>query len=209
VSGVLRVDPGDVAVVLGDGHPLVQEERALGRAVQQAAACAVVLAASPALLPLGAGLSAAVALAAAAVELVLVGRVLLVRCARRARVHDLIVAGAGGGLPLVRREAARLLDARHREPVAETLERALRDAERWHTFLPASRPVAGVRELAAHGPAVRELAAALRAGAITADVVVLTERLLDGGHGAETLARELGRIRFRLASSAAAQPRSR
>jgi hypothetical protein len=214
VSGVLRIHPADV-MVLGDEHPLVHAERALGQAVRQAAACAAALAATPALLPLGAGLAASVTLAAVLVELVLLARVGLVWCARRARVHDLIVGGAGGALPLVRREAARLLEPAHREAVAATLERALRDAERWHTFLPASRPVGGIRGLAPHGEAVRELAAALRSGAVTADVVVLTEWLLNGGYGAgldpsrgDGVARELGRIRFRLAA-AAAQPRSR
>jgi hypothetical protein len=127
------------------------------------------------------------------------------RSLRRQRIHDMIVAGTVPDLEVVRTEVRRLQSDAHRRGLANALERALADGERWHEFMPAARPPHGVRNLPAHAAAVRDIARGLRDRDVSVRAIVLVERLAAGGYGSVLyeadqawLGRELTRIRYEL-----------
>ena len=102
-------------------------------------------------------------------------------------------------------EHARLGSPRHRQQLARTLERALFAAEHWHELSITSRPPPTVRQLRACSGAAREVIELVRNPGTPVRGVALLDRLVCGGFSSvlydgspETLARELGRIRFLL-----------
>jgi hypothetical protein len=125
----------------------------------------------------------------------------------RRRALELILAG-DEDLPLAELEPVRrrLQDLRERAELAESLERCLRYAERWHEIAPHFRPVANMRLLLPHADDVRAIAQLLRADTLPrVRGVALCESLLTDGVSSplfrddgEALRRELGRIRFAL-----------
>ena len=125
---------------------------------------------------------------------------------RRQRIHDLIVSGSVPDLDVVRAEVRRLRSGAHRRRLADALEHALTDGERWHEFLPAARPPVGVRNLPAHAAChPGDVARGLRDHDASARAIVMVERLAAGGYGSALyeadqawLGRELTRIRYEL-----------
>ena len=190
---------------LGEGHPLTRVEESLATVRNQALVCLALIAGSPAMLLAGrdawAATVASAVLAEAGAGVALLG----LRSLRRQRIHDMIVVGAVPDLEVVSAEVRRLRSDDHRRGLANALERALADGERWHEFMPAARPPHGVRNLPAHAAAVRDIARGLRDRDPSVRAIVLVERLAAGGYGSVLyeadqawLGRELTRIRYEL-----------
>jgi hypothetical protein len=144
---------------------------------------------------------------AGATCLALGGLVLCSWLSRRGRAFDLILAG-DEDLPLDELEPIRrrLSDPRGRARLASSLERCLRNAERWHEIAPHMRPVGNMRLLLPYQDDVREIARLLRVRTLPrVRGVALCESLLTDGVSSplyrddgEALRRELGRIRYAL-----------
>jgi hypothetical protein len=135
----------------------------------------------------------------------LVASAALVRSARRDGTLRLIVAGGSGDNTAALARLAALDEPEHRERLAAELERALRQAERWHELPVASRPPETVRTLAEFRAEIREIATSLRRPNAAAPGLALLELSLAGGYssvlyaGSRQAVREsLWRIRFLL-----------
>jgi hypothetical protein len=153
------------------------------------------------------GASAAAAATVCTASLLLAGWVLA--AVRRGRIHDLILRSECVESGSFAREVRRLRGRSNRERLAAGLEHALADGSRWAELLPASRPPPGARHLAANAAAITAITTGLRAGDASPRAIVMLERLMRGGYGSalyeggpEWLRRELGRIRFEIASDA-------
>ena len=202
--------------ILGADHPLARVETALAGTRNQAVVCAVLIAGSPVMLVAGRDVWFATVASAVLVALGVGASALALRAARRARVHDLILACAAPDIDAVRDEVRRLRSEHHRLLLASAIERAFADGEHWHEFMPAARPPHGVRHLPAHASAVREIARGLRESNASARAIVMVERLATGGYGSALyeadqvwLGRELRRIRYELAAGSLSAPRLR
>jgi hypothetical protein len=202
--------------ILGADHPLARVETGLAGARDQALVCAVLIAGSPVMLVAGRDAWFATAASAALVALGVGVEVLVLRAARRQRIHDLLLACAAPDIDIVCDEVRRLRSERHRLHLAACIERALADGEHWHELMPAARPPHGVRNLPTHAVAVREIARGLRESTASARAVVMVERLATGGYGSALyeadqvwLGRELRRIRYELAAGSLSAPRLR
>ncbi len=199
------MSPASARRILGEDHPLTSVETSLQSVRNQALVCVVLIVGSPAMLLAGrevwAATVASAILAAVGAAVVLAS----LRHVRRQRIHDLIVAGSVPDLDIVRAEVRRLRSGAHRRRLADALEHALTDGERWHEFLPAARPPVGVRNLPAHAASIRDVARGLRDHDASARAIVMVERLAAGGYGSALyeadqawLGRELTRIRYEL-----------
>ena len=190
---------------LGEGHPLTRVEESLATVRNQALVCLALIAGSPAMLLAGRDAWVATVASAVLVEAGAGLALLALRSLRRQRIHDMIVAGSVPDLEVVRAEVRRLQGDDHRRWLASALEKALEDGERWHTFMPAARPLQGVRNLPAHASAIREIARCLRDHGASVRAIVMVERLAAGGYSSALyeadqawLGRELTRIRYEL-----------
>ena len=199
------MSPASARRILGEDHPLTSVETSLQSVRNQALVCVVLIVGSPAMLLAGrevwAATVASAMLAAVGAAVVLAS----LRHVRRQRIHDLIVSGSVPDLDIVRAEVRRLRSGAHRRRLADALEHALTDGERWHEFLPAARPPVGVRNLPAHAASIRDVARGLRDHDASARAIVMVERLAAGGYGSALyeadqawLGRELTRIRYEL-----------
>ena len=200
--------------ILGADHPLARVEAALAGARDQAVVCGFLLAGSPVVLVADRDAWLATVVGAALAALAVGVSVLALRATRRARIHDLIVAGTAPDIDIVRDEIRRLSSEHHRLTLASAMERALADGERWHEFMPAARPPYGVRHLPTHAGAVREIACGLRESSASPRAIVMVARLAAGGYGSALyegnqmwLGRELRRIRYELAAGSASAAR--
>jgi hypothetical protein len=147
--------------------------------------------------------------ASSVVVLGLLAAFVMARHGVRDCVQTLIAEGTQGVfLQVVRRERRRLASPKVREHFARSLEQLLRDAQRWHSIAPHSRPLPGVEHLR-HVPAeVRAVAAGLREDRPRVQGVAQTARLLFHGHSSplyagdtERLREDLRRIQYLLSSS--------
>jgi hypothetical protein len=189
--------------VLGPGHPLAraeQREQWLGRQVAALAAClpaaGLVVLVDLATVPYGAMLAAA--LVASALLVMLADA----RVTRRERARDLVADGRET-LPIasVRRERARLLEARYVQRLARSVEALRREARAPYRARPASRPLFVPAVVRAVDEELASTARILRSGP-TAATVASVERLLCGscsplyGEDARLLRDELARVHF-------------
>jgi hypothetical protein len=195
----------DLVRTLGPDHPLVRTQRAITIATGHALNASVLVVGAACLGPVSRSLAIATAASAGLVTSILCGAVAVLSARRRQRVHDLILEGTPPALGLIRAEVKRLLEPANRARVAHALDRALREGEHWHEYLPASRPPDGVRHLPPNGPLIREIATDLCGERVSARAVILLDRLIQGGYGAaiyqggpDWVKRELGRIHFEL-----------
>jgi hypothetical protein len=188
LARLLRVAPGDdertAAAALGPEHPLARllaRRRALTRQILVTtiplllASVAVVLRRTDALIVL---------VSAGSVEIVLLAAVPFFRARTREVSQELIAAGddTAFALETVRDERRRLASGRERERFAQSLERLLRDAERWYRILPAYRPPDGTELVRFTAEEVREVVALLRNEAAHVRGVALTARFLMDGY---------------------------
>jgi len=147
------------------------------------------------------------------VVLGLLAAIVTVRHSVRDCVQTLIAEGTHGVfLQVVGRERRRLASPKVREELARSLERLLRDAQRWHSIHPHSRPLPGVECLRYTAAEVAALATALREGQPKVQGVAATARLVFDGYSSplyagdtERLREELRRIQY-LLSPPTAQP---
>ena len=130
--------------------------------------------------------------AAALVALGLVAINLFVRQQTREHARALIATG---------RERRALSSSRERFLLARSLERHLRDAERWDTLIPQARPLVDVRRLRFASREAREVVARLRSDAPSVVGIAAVFQLLTDsrrsplfGREAHELRRELVRI---------------
>lgn len=194
----------DTVRALGAGHPLARTQHRIAVAARQAAGVSALLVAAPCAAVLNRDLVVATAAAAALVTAILYGQALALSVRRRTQVHDVILQGRAPAASLVMDEVARLLAPEHRAEVARRLERLLHEAEHWEDYLPSSRPPEGVRQLRPSAWTIHEIVNALQIEGVSARAVIMVERLIQGGYGAEAyrgadwVRRELGRIRFEL-----------
>jgi hypothetical protein len=140
--------------------------------------------------------------AAVLVALGLVAINLFVRQQTREHARALIATGRER-LPLraVARERRALSSSRERFRLARSLERHLRDAERWDTLIPQARPLVDVRRLRFASREAREVVARLRSDAPSVVGIAAVFQLLTDsrrsplfGSEAHELRRELVRI---------------
>ena len=199
------MSPASARRILGEDHPLTSVETSLQSVRNQALVCVVLIVGSPAMLLAGREVWAATVASAILAAVGAAAVLASLRHVRRQRIHDLIVAGSVPDLDVVRAEVRRLRSGAHRRRLADALEHALTDGERWHEFLPAARPPVGVRNLPAHAASIRDVARGLRDHDASARAVVMVERLAAGGYGSALyeadqawLGRELTRIRYEL-----------
>jgi hypothetical protein len=193
--------------VLGSSHPLVRLMREREAVARQALVVAMLLAASVTAGLNGVGWALPLAGAAAAVLAGLGGVALALRMRAHWAARD-VIAGGGERLPLpdVEHERRRLLDARTRVSLAESLERLSAQAtQRPSRFAPPSaRPIFDVRVIADVADDLRSTAEGLRAEPASARGVALAEQLLTWGgsalygRGVTPLRAELGRVRYLL-----------
>lgn len=196
----------DAANTLGAGHPLARTQLAVTIAARQAATASALLVAAPWIALIDRRLAFATGVAAVLVVTILCAVIAVLRSQRRAMVRALILHGDASTVELVRIEMGRLLQPTHRADVACRLGRTLHEAEHWNEYLPASRPPAGVRHLRPSAQAIHEIMDALHADGVSPRAVILVERFVQGGYGADAyhasgpdaVRRELGRIRFEL-----------
>jgi len=196
----------DAANTLGPGHPLVRTQLAITIAARQAATASSLLVAAPWIAPIDRGLAFATGVTTVVVLTILCAVIAVLRSQRRARVRDLILHGDGSTVALVRYEIGRLLQPTHRADVARRLGRTLHEAEHWNEYLPSSRPPLGVRHLRPSAQTIHEIMDALHGDGVSPRAVILVERFIQGGYGADAyhasgpdaVRRELGRIRFEL-----------
>jgi hypothetical protein len=196
----------DAVRALGAAHPLARTQHAITIATRQGATTSALLVAAPWIGVVDPSAAIATIAAAGLVTATLCAVAAVLRSQRRAHVCDLILRGDGSAVELVRDESRRLLYPAHRTEIARRLGRTLHDAEHWDEYLPASRPPAGVGHLRGNGRAIREVVDALQADGVSARAVILVERFVHGGYGADAyhstgsdaVRRELGRIRFEL-----------
>jgi hypothetical protein len=193
--------------LLGPAHPLVRLMRERETVAHQALVVAMVLAA--AVTGWINGLHWAVApVIGAGLALGGLGVVALALSARARWAAREVIAEGGERLPLapVEHERRRLLDARTRTALAESLERLSRQATMNPSRYtpPSPRPIYDVAVIADVADDLRSTAAVLRAGPASARGVALTEQLLTWGgsvlygRGVEPLRVELGRVRYLL-----------
>ena len=199
------MSPASARRILGEDHPLTSVETSLQSVRNQALVCVVLIVGSPAMLLAGREVWAATVASAMLAAVGAAAVLASLRHVRRQRIHDLIVSGSVPDLDIVRAEVRRLRSGTHRRRLADALEHALTDGERWHEFLPAARPPAGVRNLPAHAASIRDVARGLRDHDASARAIVMVERLAAGGYGSALyeadqawLGRELTRIRYEL-----------
>jgi hypothetical protein len=195
----------ELVEALGAEHPLARAERAVEVAREIALDASALLIVSPFLILVGASPAIAVARSAALVTIASWVAVMALVGHRRRRVHDVIVAGPRPASRVVRLEIRRLTEPAHCAKVAAALDSALYQGLHWHTYLPASRPPPGVRNLPPNAPVIRQITACLRTGRASPRAMGLLDRLVQGGYGGavyqygpEWARRELGRIRFEL-----------
>ena len=204
--GLSSEDEQKATSILGRGHPLtraVSLQRTLVTQVLVTGGALVLgLVGWLTVLP-AASLEVA---AAVVVELMLVLGFLCVRGRVRARSESLIASGEDvQGIPVIGRERGRLGSRRVRESLARSLERLLRDAQRWHQLLPSARPLPGVECLRDAASEVADVVDRLRSENPRVQGVALTSRLLIDGNSsplysgnARLLREELCRIRYLL-----------
>ena len=185
--------------VLGAEHPLV---RSLG--LQRVRLFQLLVTAVPILLGI-AGLfrheaRAPVVLGAAAlVELALLLGAVLVYQQTREHARALIAAGRER-IPLrsVDRERRSLASRRQRLRLARSLERCLRDAQRWETTLPQARPFVDVRPLRLASREAREVATRLRSHSPAVRGVAAVFQLLTDSRSSPLYAGEAQELRAEL-----------
>jgi hypothetical protein len=202
----LRIDQAArTSHVLGEEHPLTRIELSIAALRDQAAVCLAIVAATPTVIAVNPALGVVVLLSGLVTLLTLGLVILLLGSTRRDRVHDVILAGQRPPLPAVHAELNRLRSPQQRRRLAETVRRALTQGERWHDYMPASRPPIGVRNLPAHRTCLLQIAAALEHEPVSIRAVIMVERFIRGGYGSaiydshpDTLRQELGRIHFEL-----------
>ena len=169
--------------VLGDDHPVSRSAIQIHTlAVQATATSSTVLLGA---LAVAEHRSWGVRLLSAAVlvELTLLAILALARQIQREHILRLI-AGGGERLRLeeVSREVRRLANPRYSAQLAKRLERALKDAQRWHRIPIASRPPQGIRLLAGFAGETRAIVEQLRAGHAALPGVALLDLVLSGGY---------------------------
>jgi hypothetical protein len=198
----------EAADLLGSSHPLTRATRRFETACLQLLA-GLMLLAGIVLFTHGPGRRAWL-FAGIAICAVLGSLVASAWCTRRRRAFDVILVG-DEDLPLHELEPVRrrLENPHWRSQLASSLDHCLRSAEQWHETVPMLRPVSNVRLLLPLQDDVRDIQRLLRADAVPrVRGVALCEQLLSdgvssplfGGDG-EALRRELGRIRYALASA--------
>lgn len=212
LARLLRVAPGAdeqaAAAALGNDHALA---RLLAR--RRALTCQILVTSIPLAcasvgVMLHAGKASLVLAASGVVEVGLLVTVPYLRGRTRDVTQELIASGEDAALALrpVQEEGRRLASRRERERFAQSLERLLHDAERWHRILPAYRPPDGTRFLRFAASEVREIVALLRSESAHLRGVALTARFLMDGYASPLYAgdpgrlqEELNRIRYLLA----------
>jgi hypothetical protein len=200
LSLVSGEDERAATAVLGSEHVLsrmLARRRTLSRQILVTSLSLLLAAAG---VTLGVGDAPIVLGAAAAVELALLLAALFVRLRTRDVVQELIAAGndAAFALPVVQAEGRRLVSRREREHFARSLERLLRDAQRWHRIFPAYRPPDGTQFLRFVPDEVCEVVRLLRAESAHVRGVALTARLLMDGGASPLYAGNVGRLREEL-----------
>jgi hypothetical protein len=200
---LLRLPSADeekrAASALGAEHPLVQSlQRERVRAFQ------ILVTSIPVFLGIAGvlqhDLRAPVVLGAAAlVELVLLAAVLAVREQTREHARQLIAAGCER-LPLhvVDRERRALASSRRRRRLARSLERHLRDAERWDKLIPQARPLFDVRPLRLARREAREVVAGLRSPSPSVRGIAAVFQLLTDSRSSPLFAGEVHELRVEL-----------
>jgi hypothetical protein len=197
------VDAG--ALILGADHPLVDVLRAMRTALDQALAIGATQAAGVGLLLTGHPWGLELFVAGSAVQVALALRLLVLTETRHDVCRDLIIdGGSARGLEVLDREWRRLTSPRHRERLAESLERLAATAARPLPRVPGSRPYFNVRVVRPVEADLREVGALLRCDEAAVPGVALAERLLTfpgsplWAANANALAEELARIRYLL-----------
>jgi hypothetical protein len=189
--------------LLGVGHPLVRDLERLTIVRRQSLVVAVVFVGGVA--GLYEGSSGALMAAAAATQLLLAGRAVVVRESRRTHMLDLISEGhAALPIPAVEQMGRRLRHARHRRRLARSVE-ALVNSE-IGGFDVVTMPWRFTRssEIAPIRSELMEIAVLLRDDDAGISGIAMIERLLgDGtsslhGHDLEVLREDLRRTRFLL-----------
>jgi hypothetical protein len=187
------------ASALGAGHPLVRSlERERVRAFQvSVTAIPVVLGIAGVLRH---DLRAPVVLGAAAlVELALFAAMFAVRGQAREHARELIAAGRER-LPLhvVDRERRALASSRTRRQLARSLERHLRDADRWDTMFPRTRPLVDLRRLRFARREASEVVARLRSPSPSVRGIAAVFQLLTDSRSSPLFAGEVHELRTEL-----------
>ncbi|HET7745337.1 MAG TPA: hypothetical protein VFK76_11420 [Gaiellaceae bacterium] len=120
----------------------------------------------------------------------------------RENADELIAEGRDGvSVEVLAHERRRLSSRALRESLARSLERHLRDAERWLEIVPHYRPPRGLRYLRFHAATVRDVARLLRSDSAQVRGVAATARFVHGHSSplfdgdVEMLDRELQRLR--------------
>jgi len=188
------------ASALGGEHPLVRSlARERVRAVQVAITLVPVLFGIAGVLRHD--LRAPVVLGAAAlVELALLATFLAVRGQAREHARELIAAGRER-LPLhvVDRERRTLASSRTRRQLARSLERHLRDADRWESMFPRTRPLVDVRRLRFAKRETKDVVTRLRSQSASVRGVAAVFQLLTDSRSSPLFRGEEHELRVELA----------
>lgn len=200
----------DLIDALGIEHPLTRAERAVGLATTLAAGASALLLVAVSLALVNPGLAIGAGWSMAVVAPTCWGIVVVLAGHRRRCVHQVILEGADPASQVVRSERRRLTDPDRCARVAAVLDTALHESAHWNAYPPASRPPFGALPLASNAPVVEQITTCLRNAVPSPRAMVLLDRFVRGGYGAdiyqagpEWVRRELGRIRFELLTAAA------
>ena len=200
------------ADVLGPDHPVARSARfhaalahQLVASVGLVALCLFDLAGDVGERPATVALASAVAV----LELCLAAGYLMARSRLREQAADLIADGGRGTVAEVEAERRRLDSPRHRARLACELATARHAAEHWHEIAVGRRPPPSICGLIAQRDVISAIVRDVTDPATSVRAIALLDRLLRGGYAAplyvapaETIARDLGRIRFLLAEQA-------
>jgi hypothetical protein len=203
-----RVAQASARALLGPDHPLVRVLDTTRVVISQSLVVLAITAASVAAAMAGVPQAIAVTAGGVVAQVGLAGTLAILATTKRERLLDLIVEDRAR-LPLaaLERERARLLDIRHRDALARSLDTLRYEAE--HPLLrpPSTRPLYTRRVIIAVAGDLARTSRLLRAPDAAIAGVAMSEQLLGQarsplfGTDAERLRQELRAINFRLQST--------
>jgi hypothetical protein len=195
------------ADVLGREHPVARASRWRDILVDQAVGASCLLAIATAV-AVARHTPSAIAFASCAfvVETWVLAGAGFATTLLRGRARDVIADGDDGSeIVEITIERQRLVHHRTRVRLAQSLERALYEAEHWHEIPISTRPPQGVAQLATRGATVADVARLVRDPASGVRGIALLDRLLRDGYASplyrgpeRALDEELRRIRYLL-----------